>query len=76
MPRPLPGVTWIEAIVIQTGADVRDAPSAAAHLRVHLPAEQPLTVGSAVRAGWRMAPLPDGSMGYVLDEEIEPRSPR
>jgi hypothetical protein len=72
-PQPPPGKR--AARVVAPSADVRTAPFKVAPVLVVLPQGQDLFVDAAPSAGWRVATLRDGRVGYVQDAQVKVGSP-
>lgn len=63
------------ATVVAPSAEVRSAPSRVAPVIVTLSRGQRLQVDPTPNAGWRVASLPDGRVGYVQDAQVAVDSP-
>jgi hypothetical protein len=75
-PPPLPTPTPQDAaIVVAASAEVRSAPFKVAPVIATLPRGERLHVAPQPNAGWRVAFLRDGRVGYIQDAQVEVASP-
>jgi hypothetical protein len=72
---PPPPVLRVAAIVVAASAEVRSAPFKVAPVVVTLPRGEHLFVDETATAGWRVAYLSDGRVGYVEDSLVKTGSP-
>jgi hypothetical protein len=72
---PAPAPRGAAAIVVSASAAVRSAPFTVAPVVVVLAQGTHLFVDETPRAGWRVAYLSDGRVGYVEDARIKPGAP-
>jgi hypothetical protein len=63
------------AIVVVPSAEVRSAPFKVAPVILSLTRGERLYVGPTPNAGWRVAFLSDGRVGYIQDAQVEVASP-
>jgi len=72
---PSPPAAKRAAIVVAPSAEVRSAPFKVAPVIVTLARGQHLDVDPTPNAGWRVAYLSDGRVGYIQDAQVEMGSP-
>ena len=70
-PEPPPRPSLSEhARVVASSAELRSAPFEVAPVIAVLPRGQGLLVAATANAGWRVAALPDGRVGYIQDANV------